>query len=173
MDGVGHDDDGILVLGATNIPWQLDPAVRRRFQKKIYIPLPDEIALQTLFKLQLKGTPHSVTDDDIENLATMCEGYSGSDIHTLVQDAIYEPLRTCSSAQYFKIDDSGFYEPCAPSEIGAIKMDLNDIKDSTKLKPPSVCLDDIYKALTKIKPTVSQKDLEQQEEFTEEFGQEG
>ena len=37
MQGVGKDDKGILVLGATNIPWGLDPAVRRRFQKKIYI----------------------------------------------------------------------------------------------------------------------------------------
>ena len=35
MQGVGKDDEGILVLGATNIPWDLDPAVRRRFQKKI------------------------------------------------------------------------------------------------------------------------------------------
>ena len=44
MQGVGKDDTGILVLGATNIPWDLDPAVRRRFQKKIYISLPDEHA---------------------------------------------------------------------------------------------------------------------------------
>ena len=42
MQGVGKDDDGILVLGATNIPWDLDQAVRRRFQKKIYIQLPEE-----------------------------------------------------------------------------------------------------------------------------------
>ena len=40
MQGVGKDDEGILVLGATNIPWGLDPAIRRRFEKRIYIPLP-------------------------------------------------------------------------------------------------------------------------------------
>ena len=41
MNGVGHDDTGVLVLGATNIPWQLDPAIKCRFEKRTYIPLPD------------------------------------------------------------------------------------------------------------------------------------
>jgi SpoVK/Ycf46/Vps4 family AAA+-type ATPase len=44
MQGVGNDNDGILVLGATNIPWVLDAAIRRRFEKRIYIPLPEEHA---------------------------------------------------------------------------------------------------------------------------------
>ena len=41
VKGVGNDNDGILVLGATNIPWVLDAAIRRRFEKRIYIDLPD------------------------------------------------------------------------------------------------------------------------------------
>jgi SpoVK/Ycf46/Vps4 family AAA+-type ATPase len=44
MDGVGADSSGILILGATNIPWVLDSAIRRRFEKRIYIPLPEEVA---------------------------------------------------------------------------------------------------------------------------------
>jgi cell division protease FtsH len=44
MQGVGNDNDGILVLGASNVPWELDPAIRRRFEKRIYIPLPDPVA---------------------------------------------------------------------------------------------------------------------------------
>ena len=50
MQGVGNDDEGILVLGATNIPWALDPAVRRRFQKKIYISLPELDARKVIFE---------------------------------------------------------------------------------------------------------------------------
>lgn len=51
MDGLGHSNDGVLVLAATNLPWRLDPAVRRRFQKRIHIPLPDEAARRELFRI--------------------------------------------------------------------------------------------------------------------------
>ena len=44
MQGVGHDDTGVLVLGATNLPWALDPAIRRRFERRIYISLPEKEA---------------------------------------------------------------------------------------------------------------------------------
>jgi len=75
MQGVGHDDEGILVLGATNIPWDLDPAVRRRFQKKIYIPLPEIEARVVLFKIQLgKDTPNNITPEQINELAMLTDG---------------------------------------------------------------------------------------------------
>ncbi|EGR30493.1 hypothetical protein IMG5_130850 [Ichthyophthirius multifiliis] len=54
MQGVGNDDTGILVLGATNIPWGLDPAIRRRFEKRIMIPLPEKEARMALLNNLLK-----------------------------------------------------------------------------------------------------------------------
>jgi vacuolar protein-sorting-associated protein 4 len=75
MQGVGKDDEGILVLGATNIPWELDPAVRRRFQKKIYIGLPDKEARLVMLKLNLGNTSNCLSDEDYEYLAEKTEGY--------------------------------------------------------------------------------------------------
>jgi vacuolar protein-sorting-associated protein 4 len=172
MQGVGHDDEGILVLGATNIPWDLDPAVRRRFQKKIYISLPDEPARLVMFKLNIDDTPNNLNEQDYKDLAQMTEGYSGSDIATLTQDAIFEPIRKCQMARYFKKVGKN-YLPCSPSDIGAFKMNMNEIPEPELLLPPDVCKDDFVKAMSKIKPTVSQNDLKRQEEFTSEFGQEG
>ena len=102
MQGVGKDDRGILVLGATNIPWGLDPAVRRRFQKKIYISLPESKARKLMVKLNLGETYNDLTDEQFGILGDLTEGYSGSDIYNLTQDAIYGPLRKCQKATHFK-----------------------------------------------------------------------
>merc|ERR1711997_531751 len=70
MQGVGNDTDGILVLGATNIPWVLDAAIRRRFEKRIYIPLPELPARQTLFKLSMGTTSTTITEDHYRQLGS-------------------------------------------------------------------------------------------------------
>lgn len=76
ISGVGNDNDGILVLGATNIPWVLDAAIRRRFEKRIYIPLPEEHARLMMFKLHLGNTRHTLTEDDLKSLANKTDGYA-------------------------------------------------------------------------------------------------
>lgn len=53
MDGCGNSSKGLLIMGATNTPWELDDAFRRRFEKRIYIGLPDPTARATMFKLKL------------------------------------------------------------------------------------------------------------------------
>ena len=160
MQGVGNDDEGILVLGATNIPWGLDPAVRRRFQKKIYIGLPEVDARRVMFQLNLGKTANTLTEEQFDDLAERTEGYSGSDIATLTQDAIYEPIRKCESASHFvRIQRNGkdYYMPCAPSHPGAIAMKMHDMPNPEMLLPPDVCYDDYILALKKIKATVNQK----------------
>lgn len=74
MQGVGTDNEGILVLGATNIPWVLDSAIRRRFEKRIYIPLPEMPARVNMFKGNLGNTSHTLTEDDFKTLGMKTDG---------------------------------------------------------------------------------------------------
>lgn len=103
MQGVGNDNDGILVLGATNIPWVLDSAIRRRFEKRIFIPLPEAHARLIMFKLHLGSTAHVLTEDNLKVLAKNTEGYSGADISIVVRDALMMPVRKVQTATHFKV----------------------------------------------------------------------
>ena len=69
MQGVGNKEGKILVLGATNFPWGLDPAMRRRFQKRIYIPLPEEPARYSMLANTLSKQSHTLKDNEIRDLA--------------------------------------------------------------------------------------------------------
>lgn len=74
MQGVGNDMTGVLVLGATNIPWGLDPAIRRRFEKRIYIALPEPNARANMFKLNIGSTPCKLSQTDFKKLGEGTEG---------------------------------------------------------------------------------------------------
>merc|ERR1712038_701892 len=101
MDGVGKNSSNVLVLGATNVPWELDAAIRRRFEKRVYIPLPEKEARAYMVKLHLGDTPNPLKEKDYDKLGEITEGASGSDIKVLVKEALMQPLRTCQKAQQF------------------------------------------------------------------------
>ncbi|KAI5646489.1 ATPase family associated with various cellular activities (AAA) domain-containing protein [Phthorimaea operculella] len=95
MDGLAasfNKDKIIMVLAATNHPWDIDEAFRRRFEKRIYIGLPDEATRVRLLKLCLRDV---ILDDDVDlpELATRLDGYSGSDICNLCRDAAMMTMR--------------------------------------------------------------------------------
>uniref|UniRef100_A0A673C2Z8 vesicle-fusing ATPase n=1 Tax=Sphaeramia orbicularis TaxID=375764 RepID=A0A673C2Z8_9TELE len=183
MQGVGSSNEGILVLGATNIPWTLDSAIRRRFEKRIYIPLPEEHARSFMFKLHLGSTPNQLTDENFNKLGKMTEGYSGADISIIVRDALMQPVRKVQSATHFKkvrgspwnnanvmVED--LLTPCSPGDPNAIEMTWVDVPGD-KLLEPVVSMDDMLRSLSNTKPTVNEQDLDKLKKFTEDFGQEG
>lgn len=106
MDGVGSTSSAganekqdeseqkrnIMVLAATNRPWDLDEAIRRRLEKRVYIPLPSEEGRRQLFKINLKEIK---LDENInwELLVKKTDGYSGADIANVCRDAAMMPMR--------------------------------------------------------------------------------
>ncbi|CAK9153818.1 unnamed protein product [Ilex paraguariensis] len=175
-EGVGHNDDKVLVLAATNTPYALDQAIRRRFDKRIYIPLPDLKARQHIFKVHLGDTPHNLTESDFENLARKTEGFSGSDISVCVKDVLFEPVRKTQDAMYFTKTSSGMWVPCGPKQPGAVQISMQELAAqglASKIVPPPIAKTDFDKVLARQRPTVSKSDLEVHERFTKEFGEDG
>mmetsp|Transcript_34983 Transcript_34983/g.82486 ORF Transcript_34983/g.82486 Transcript_34983/m.82486 type:complete len:375 (+) Transcript_34983:410-1534(+) len=177
MQGAGTSVDvGVLVLGATNIPWSLDPGIRRRFEKRIYIPLPEPHARSRVFEIHVGGTPHSLTPADFVQLGHMSDGYTGSDISVAVRDALMEPVRALQAATHFRQEavgaDAGKWTPCSPGHPQAREMTLMDMKPDLLL-PPEVSMVHFLKVMRNAKPTVSKSDLERYTQFTSEFGMEG
>ena len=86
IDGLDSNDN-ILLIAATNLPWDLDPAVLRsgRFDFKFYIPLPDHDARKQIFMLNLDDLPRSDLDYDL--FASKTQGYSGADIRLVCDEA--------------------------------------------------------------------------------------
>ncbi|VZI02099.1 unnamed protein product [Fusarium fujikuroi] len=175
MDGVGNDSKGILVLGATNIPWQLDAAIRRRFQRRVHIGLPDVNGRARMFKLAIGDTETSLQASDYNILAAKSEGMSGSDIANVVQSALMRPVRKILQATHFKPvmkDGKRMLTPCSPGDPEKIEMTYDDVS-SDELLAPDVALKDFEMALDDSHPTVSKDDIARQIEWTNEFGSEG
>lgn len=99
-----HDNphDGVLLIGATNVPWSFAENMWRRFQKPIYVPLPDEAARRRMIELSLKNIAHTLTASDLDDLARLTQGYSGSDLELMMRDALLYPVRRAVVATHFR-----------------------------------------------------------------------
>jgi transitional endoplasmic reticulum ATPase len=87
LDGVDSNNDGVLVIGATNLPWEVDTALRRpgRFDKIIFVPPPDKVARKKMFELCLQSKPHD--DIDFDPLVALTRKFSAADITRICDEA--------------------------------------------------------------------------------------
>lgn len=143
--GKSEDDERVLVLAATNLPWAIDDAARRRFVRRQYIPLPEGKTRKAQFQNLLKYQIHNLDEDDLHVLVKLTKGFSGSDITSLAKDAAMGPLR----------------------ELGESLLDI----PTSNIRP--VELYDFKNSLEYIKPSVSQRGLRKYEKWAEEFGSSG
>ncbi|CAL9734063.1 hypothetical protein MOSE0_D03796 [Monosporozyma servazzii] len=139
------DDKRVLVLAATNLPWSIDEAARRRFVRRQYIPLPEDETRLVHIKKLLAHQNHTLTNEDFDALLELTQGYSGSDITSLAKDAAMGPLR----------------------ELGDQLLHT----DRDHIRP--IELKDFKNSLEYIKPSVSKEGLEKYEEWALQFGSSG
>ena len=92
LDGVAAENEGILFLAATNAPWHVDDAFRRpgRFDRVVFVPPPDRDARREILRIHLEGRLQE--EIDLDRIAARTDGYSGADLHSLVDVAVEAKL---------------------------------------------------------------------------------
>lgn len=98
------DSERILIVGATNRPQELDEAARRRFTKRLYIPLPEQSARLDLLKNLLKNERTDIDEQQIMEIARMTNGFSGADLKVLCQEASMGPIRSIPMNEMNMVD---------------------------------------------------------------------
>lgn len=146
FDGVSTGaEDRLLIVGATNRPQELDEAARRRFTKRLYIPLPEGKARKQIIQnLMMKGKS-ALSDDCICQVVKKTEGFSGADMSTLCKEAALGSVRAVIRARG-----------------GAKNLANTDL--------PPISLADFDAALRHVKASVSSADLGNYEEWDRKFG---
>ncbi|XP_022217866.2 katanin p60 ATPase-containing subunit A1 isoform X2 [Drosophila obscura] len=150
MDGLNasmQEEKVIMVLAATNHPWDIDEAFRRRFEKRIYIPLPNEETRSALLKLCLKDVCLS-PNLNTAMIGEEMQGYSGSDISNVCRDASMMAMRRLISGR-------------TPEEIKQIRREDVDLP---------ITLQDFQDARQRTKKSVSADDVARFEKWMEEYG---
>ena len=142
FDGVGSSEENrVLIIGATNRPFDLDPAVIRRLPKRVYVgPFNDEEKKGFIKKI-ITQNKCDIKDEEYLKIAKMCNNYSNSDLKELCREAAYEPLRELNSSSLQKVSE---------------------------LRP--ITFEDFNKAIRKVRGTLTEGILKQLEKWNQEFG---
>ena len=146
----------VIVLAATNMPWDLDEALRRRLEKRIYIALPTQKGRKELISINMKGVEMG-EDVDLDVLADALAGYSGSDISNVCRDGAMKALR--------RVLDEARRQGLPMREIQKLVQE----QKREQLTNP-VCQDDFISAIKNIRSSVSAKDLVKYEKWMQEYG---
>jgi len=136
LDGlIKSSDERVFLLAASNLPWELDPALLRRLEKRILIPLPEIEAREALVKLLVP--PNKGLNLDYHAIAEQLVGYSGSDIRLVCKEAAMKPLRLLMDSI---------------ENVGDEDFDWKPITDPTQVpQPEPVAMSDFISAINTTK----------------------
>ncbi len=140
-------EEKIIIMGATNKPWDLDDAMISRFLRKIYVPLPDVKARKRVLKIHLEGA--QISSELLDQLAERTERWSGRDLAGLCQEAVINMVRECNP---------GLEDLTGPQ--------LNHYSLITR----PLEMRDFESAFEKLKPSTSEADIKRYEEWRREYG---
>ena len=150
LDGFSTDDSFIMTVAATNVPWELDQAILSRFEKRIYIGLPDAETRRKIINIHTTGKGYQV-EESLDNIVDSTDGFSGRDLFYLCSEAIRNMLRRTNR---------GIMED-KDRVIGGSEKVTYRVNPITK--------QDFDAALSKIKPAVNEEMSKKYYKWKEEY----
>ncbi|KAH8075933.1 microtubule-severing ATPase [Aureococcus anophagefferens] len=154
MDGLTtsdpEDPKRVIVVAASNLPWELDDAFRRRLERRVFVPHPDAKDRATMLRGFLADVPVAA-DVDYEALARRTEHYSGADLKSLARDGAYAPVRRLLAAK-------------TPQQIAAGPTRRRDHRRAPILAA------DLEAALERTRPAASPASLARYVAWNDKFG---
>ncbi|CAD5111173.1 DgyrCDS509 [Dimorphilus gyrociliatus] len=143
FDGVSGTSERVVVMAATNRPYELDEAALRRFPKRVYVGMPDQNTRVKLLNRLLEQHGSPLSQREIKQISSLTEGYSASDLTELAKDAALGPIRELDPSIVKDVD-----------ETSVRKVNLNDFVDS----------------LQRVRKSVPQGNIAKLQKWSEEFG---
>lgn len=143
-------NEGILMLGATNLPWSLDSAFRRpgRFDRTLFVPPPDKIARAFIIRRLLDGRPVS-NMLDIDHLVQRTTGFSGADLESLVETAVDYALDSSLSPENLTLITNEHFEDAFDEVKSSTREWLSEAKNFGDYANQSGMYDDLRDFLKK------------------------
>uniref|UniRef100_A0A3B0MRD1 AAA family ATPase, putative n=1 Tax=Theileria annulata TaxID=5874 RepID=A0A3B0MRD1_THEAN len=141
-----NNEGNVLLLGSTNLPWLLDNAIIRRFEKRIYIPLPNQNNRFDLIKKLLTNVKHTLTDSDFLYMAENTNNFNCYDINILVKEIVLYALKKYNNNE------------------SLLNISEND------LIIPSINIEDAMEVLKDFRPSVVVDDIKLYEQWTQQHG---
>jgi katanin p60 ATPase-containing subunit A1 len=151
MDGVVQEGSkSVTVLAATNRPWDLDEALRRRLEKRIYIPLPEREGREQIFRINMKELRLGL-DVIVNDLVRLTEKYSGADLTNVCREAAMMGLRK-------KVREARLLG-ISPLEVGVAGIEEEPVTQH-----------DFLEAISNVQKSVGNDDILKFVAWTKEFG---
>ena len=172
MDGMNAKKN-VFVIGATNRPDQIDPALLRpgRLDQLIYIPLPDEPSRLSILRAVLKRSPVAKSVD-LNFLAKNTHGFSGADLTEICQRAAKLAIRASIEAD-MKADRARKDKEAAAEEAGEVKAEDDEVMEVAEEEDPvpEITIDHFEEAMRFARRSVSDQDIRRYELFAQNLQQ--
>ena len=143
------------------MPWDLDPALLRRLEKRIFVPMPNEEARKAMLKRCLSLHTHNLKEEDFDECALQTKGYNGADIKLVCKEAAMSPIRSI----FAKLEEKETYTKESSKMKGNFTIDVKAM-----LTKNPITRDDLMTSLKSTKPSTDQRWQQKYMDWSDKHG---